>query len=199
MVTKSVFFVDRSFPLSNCTYRSFLLSNCIYRSFPLSNCTYRSFRLSNCTYRSFCLSNCIMHCISITITYLGTNRGTSISYSYTRFILILILILILDFIFEIEDFETFPTAPLEVLRFPWSLLFVNYDCQLCQLWLSTIKGTLYDNDEFSKSSIDKKTFSAAQFSHFSVPKIYFFLISDPYHWTGLAEIFSFEGSIFQFE
>ena len=35
--------------------------------------------------------------------------------------------------------------------------------------------------EFSKSSIDKKSFSTVQFSHFLVPKIHFFVISDPDH------------------
>ena len=35
--------------------------------------------------------------------------------------------------------------------------------------------------EFSKSSIDKELFSTVQFSHFLVPKIHFFIISDPDH------------------
>jgi len=68
------------------------------------------------------------------------------------------------FIFEIEELELHPPT-----------LQVKYTLR----W--HISQTLYQNNEFSKSIKDKKPFSDAQFFHFSVQNVYFFVISDPDH------------------
>ena len=68
------------------------------------------------------------------------------------------------FIFEIEELEFHPPT-----------LQVKYTLR----W--HISQALYQNNEFSKSSKDKKPFSDAQFFHFSVQNVYFFVISDPDH------------------
>ena len=67
------------------------------------------------------------------------------------------------FIFEIEELELHPPT-----------LQVKYTLR----W--HISQALYQNNEFSKSSKDKKPFSDAQFFHFSVPKIIFFCLFGPW-------------------